>query len=47
MEKYCVDCHDAEKAKGDVNLAQFDEESAFWRDPKLWERVLVQLRDKV
>ncbi len=48
MEKYCIDCHDdGPKPKGDVNLDQFHQMSDLWRDPKLWERVLVQLRDRV
>ncbi len=45
VEKYCLDCHDSDTAKGHINLEQFDSEVAFWRDPKLWERALVQLRE--
>ena len=47
FEQYCFDCHDGGSKKADVNLEQFDSADSFWRDPKLWERVLVQLRDRV
>ncbi|HEY2343597.1 MAG TPA: DUF1592 domain-containing protein, partial [Chthoniobacteraceae bacterium] len=47
FEKYCFDCHDAGTAKAEINLEQFDTAEAFWKNPKIWERVLVQLRDKV
>jgi hypothetical protein len=47
LESYCFDCHSHEKAKGEVNLERFLDASDFWRDPKLWEKVLVQLQDRV
>jgi hypothetical protein len=47
LETYCLDCHDASKAKADVNLERFEHADHLWQDPKLWERVLVQLDDKV
>ena len=47
LENYCFDCHSREKAKGDVNLEQFTEASEIWRNPKLWEKVFIQLQDRV
>src|SRR3954470_24571299 len=47
VEKYCSDCHDGAKPKADVDLGQFEEMRAIWRNPKLWERVAVQLQDRV
>jgi len=47
LEQYCLNCHGAEKPKGEVNLEQFTDEASIWRDPKLWERVVVQLRERV
>ena len=47
FERYCFDCHDGDKPKAEVNLEQFVDDATLWRDPKLWERVLVQLRDRV
>jgi mono/diheme cytochrome c family protein len=44
LENYCLSCHD-DAAKGGLNLEALSEESAFWRDPKAWEKVLAQLRD--
>jgi mono/diheme cytochrome c family protein len=47
LEKYCLNCHEGKDAKADVNLEIFADEGSIYRDPKLWERVEVQLRDKV
>jgi len=47
LEKYCFDCHDSGGKKAGVDLEQFDSMDSLWRDPKLWERVLVQLRERV
>lgn len=47
LEEYCLDCHDGDKPKADLNLERFTKESDLWQDPKTWERVLVQLQDKV
>ncbi len=47
LEQYCFDCHDSEKSKAHINLEQFSKEEDLWLDPKLWEKVLVQLRDRV
>ncbi|MHA3771289.1 DUF1592 domain-containing protein [Verrucomicrobiota bacterium sgz303538] len=47
LETYCLNCHDEDKSKADVNLERFTLPEHMWQDPKLWERVLVQLQDKV
>jgi mono/diheme cytochrome c family protein len=47
LESFCLDCHDADKPKADVNLEQFLQPEHMWRNPKLWEKVLTQLEDKV
>ena len=47
LEKYCFDCHDDGKAKGGVNLEKVADVTAFWSNPKLWENVHVQLRERV
>lgn len=45
LEKYCFDCHDSGEAKASVDLEQFGDAAAIWRNPKLWEKVLVQLKE--
>ena len=45
LESYCLSCHD-DAAKGGLNLEALTEDSAFWREPKTWEKVLTQLRDQ-
>ncbi len=47
LEEYCLNCHDGDKPKGELNLDRFATEADIWKDPKTWERVLVQLQDKV
>ena len=44
LENRCFSCHD-ETAKGGLNLEAMVEPAAFWREPKMWEKVLTQLRD--
>src|SRR5690349_18927590 len=46
IETYCLKCHGPEKAKGDVNFATVKDESAVLRDPKFWQTVLQQLRER-
>ena len=45
VERYCVSCHDAETAKGGLNLAfVLDKEVA--RHPQVWEKVVRRLRGR-
>ena len=46
LEQYCFACHD-DTAKGEVNLEALSEDGSFWRDPKVWEKALAQLHDRV
>lgn len=46
LEEHCFGCHD-DAAKGDVNLESLSEPGNFWRDPKVWEKALAQLHDRV
>ena len=44
LEQFCFDCHDGDKAKGDVNLAALAEEDAFWRDPRVWNANKTEMK---
>ncbi len=46
LENYCFGCHD-DTARGGINLEALSEKGAFWRDPKVWEKALAQLGDRV
>ena len=43
LEKHCYDCHNAEKAKGDLNLEQYKDASGFYRDQRIWRQVVSQV----
>ncbi len=45
LENYCFNCHGEKKAKGDVNLSTFPDLTSVQRDPKLWLKVMSQLRE--
>lgn len=45
LDNYCFTCHD-DQAKGGVNLEGVVEDSAFWSEPKAWEKAMSQLRDR-
>ncbi|MGV3532681.1 MAG: DUF1595 domain-containing protein, partial [Chthoniobacteraceae bacterium] len=47
LDEYCLNCHDSDKPKADLDLERFEKEADLWSDPKTWERVLVQLQDRV
>lgn len=40
LEKYCYDCHNEEKTKGDLNLETFKNDSNFYRDQLVWRQVV-------
>ena len=46
VEQYCYKCHGAAKPKAGVNLEQFKDDTSVWRDPRLWETVVSQLRER-
>lgn len=46
LESYCLKCHNTAKAKAGVNLEKFRGIDSVTYDPKTWETVLAQLRDR-
>jgi hypothetical protein len=46
LETYCIKCHGSSKAKAGVNLEVFKGIDSVSHDPKTWETVLAQLRDR-
>ncbi|MEO6034083.1 MAG: DUF1592 domain-containing protein [Verrucomicrobiota bacterium] len=47
LETYCFNCHGEKKTKGDVNLSIFPDGASVQQNPKVWLKVLSQLRDGV
>jgi hypothetical protein len=45
MGRYCMDCHDADLSKGDLNLEKLTK-ATILHDYKLWENVLRMLREQ-
>ena len=43
LDKYCYECHDAELAKGHLNLEAFKDDSRFFRDQRIWREVVNQV----
>ncbi len=43
LNKYCTDCHDAEQAKGHLNLEGFKDDSRFFKDQRIWREVVSQV----
>jgi hypothetical protein len=43
LQKYCTECHDAELAKGHLNLDGFKDDSRFFRDQRIWREVVSQV----
>jgi hypothetical protein len=43
LSKYCYECHDAELAKGHLNLEAFKDDSRFFRDQRVWREVVSQV----
>jgi len=39
LAKYCLACHNPDKAKGELNLAKYSDDDAVTADRKTWERV--------
>ena len=44
LNKYCFDCHGRGKKKGDTVLDAFKDEAAAIQDPKVWEKVMQNVR---
>ncbi len=47
LQEYCFDCHNAEKAKGDLNLVEFADNDKLYENREVWEKVVeaVELGD--
>ena len=45
LTKYCLDCHDAENAKGDIDLESALSRRPLVRDRPLWENVAERIRN--
>ena len=43
LSKHCYDCHDAELAKGHLNLEAFQDDARFFRDQRVWREVINQV----
>ena len=43
LEKYCYDCHNAEKAKGHLDLEAFKDDARFYQDQRMWRQVVAQV----
>ncbi len=43
IAKYCADCHDAELAKGHLDLESIQDDSRFFRDQRIWREVVNQV----
>lgn len=45
LGRYCLDCHDADTEKGDLDLERFETVADIEKDPVVWQKVLHQIRD--
>jgi len=43
LSKYCYECHDAELAKGHLDLEAFKDDARFFRDQRVWREVVSQV----
>lgn len=46
LQKYCLDCHNADKQKGDVDLTHFGSPQNVVKDFKLWQTMLQQVEEE-
>jgi hypothetical protein len=46
LKQYCLDCHNPDKRKGDLDLTPFTSTAAVQGDFKLWQKVLRQVEDE-
>jgi hypothetical protein len=44
LAKYCVSCHTTAKPRGKLDLQRFTSEALALKDPKVWEKVVENLR---
>jgi len=46
LQKYCLDCHNADRRKGDVDLTHFAEKQDVASNFSLWQSMLQQVEDE-
>ena len=46
LEKYCLDCHNEDKQKGDVDLTHFGSSQNVVKEFKLWQTMLQQVEEE-
>lgn len=46
LKKYCLDCHNTDKQKGDVDLTRFGSPENVMKEFKLWQTVLQQVEEE-
>jgi hypothetical protein len=46
LEHYCFSCHNSEKHKGDLNLAEFGDNPKLAENRKVWEKVAEELESR-
>jgi hypothetical protein len=46
LDTYCFKCHGESKAKGGVNLHAYKDLTSVYKDPKTWQTVMTQMRDR-
>jgi hypothetical protein len=46
LRKHCLGCHSGPKAKGELRLDEYGDESAVVKDRKVWEKVLRNVRSR-
>ncbi len=45
LTRYCLDCHDAETQKGELDLERFDTLEKISKEPMIWDKALRQIQD--
>ena len=46
LERYCYGCHGPKRPKGGLNLQQYKDYDEIRKNPKLWQTMFTQLRDR-
>ena len=46
LQKYCLDCHNADKQKGDLDLTHFGSKVSVEKELKLWQTMLQQVEEE-
>ena len=46
LKTYCLDCHNAKKQKGELDLARFDSEGSVLAERRVWRRVWEMLHSR-